>query len=81
MGFVVAQDPRGWFQHYHPLFHLERIQPYYSILPDFINHHWRGPVAAWLALFTGSLFLGDLWRLRRPRNADAQTPRMKQEMP
>lgn len=64
MGVRMAGDPRAWFQHYHPLFRLPGIQPYYSILPEF-RTFWHRAAAAWILVFTGSLFLDDLRHLGR----------------
>ena len=57
----VILDPRSWFERYHPLFRIEKINPYYDILPNF-SGAWIARVAIWVIIFFSTLFIYDIWR-------------------
>jgi hypothetical protein len=57
----VILDPRSWYQKYHPLFHIQRLQPLYDLLPNF-SGAWIGRIFIWVIIFFSAIFLYDIWR-------------------
>jgi hypothetical protein len=57
----VILDPRSWYERYHPLFRIQRIQPYYDMLPNF-SEAWFGRVSIWVIILFSTIFIYDIWR-------------------